>query len=235
MSTSALPAPAPPGAARALLDAARAGRLDEVDALLAAHPDLARTARDAAGDSALVVAAFHGHRAVAERVAWALGATALDAWEAALVGEVDALTAHLDADPSLVTARRHDGWPLLHLAGFYGYPAVVDLLLARGAPLDARSANRMANTALHAALAISGDARVVSRLVAAGADVTARGGGGYTPLHLAAARGNGEAVALLLGRGADPAARTSDGQTSAQVARARGHAAVADQLDRAAS
>lgn len=219
-----------PDAAHALLDAARAGDLAAVDALLAAQPGLAHTARDDAGDSALILAAFHGHRAVAERIARAIGPAGLDAWEAALMGEVATLAARLDADPLLVTARRHDGWPLLHLAGFYGHPAVVDLLVARGAPLDARAENRMANTALHAALAISGDARVVTRLADAGADVRAPGGGGYTPLHLAASRGNGAAIALLLDRGADPAARTDDGQTPADVARARGHAAVADQL-----
>lgn len=231
------PTPAEPAtlrdAARALLDAARAGRLADVDALLDARPDLARSARDDAGDSALVVAAFNGHRAVAERVARAVGVARMDAWEAALMGETGRLAEHLDAEPALVGARRRDGWPLLHLAGFYGHPAVVDLLVARGAPLDALSHNRMANTALHAALAISGDAGVVRRLIDAGASVTAPGGGGYTPLHLAASRGNGDAITLLLARGADPAARTADGQTPADVARARGHAAAADQLDRA--
>jgi ankyrin repeat protein len=229
------PSPAPtaaPDHARALLDAARAGRLEEIDALLDARPDLARSARDEAGDSAVVVAAFNGHRAAAERVARAIGPAGLDAWEAALMGEVATLAARLDADPSLVAARRHDGWPLLHLAGFYGHPAVVDLLVARGAALDARSTNRMQNTALHAALALSGDVGVVRRLVEAGVDVRTRGGGGYTPLHLAASRGNADAVALLVARGADPAARTDDGQTAADVARGRGHDAVAGQLDR---
>jgi ankyrin repeat protein len=199
-------------------------------ALLAADPALAATARDAAGDRALVVAAFRGHRAVAERVARALGPAALDAWEAALVGDADALAARLDADPALARARRPDGWPLLHLAGFHGHPAVVDVLVARGADVGARSENAMANTALHAVFATSGDHRVAERLVAAGADPGARGGGGYTPLHLAASRGDAAGAALLLAAGADPAARSDDGRTAAGIAADRGHAALAARL-----
>jgi ankyrin repeat protein len=229
-------APAASGASRpdgrpaALLDAARDGRLDELGALVDADPDLAEHARDASGDRALIVAAFRGHRAAAERVARALGSARLDPWEAAIVGDVDALAAHLDADPSLVAARRHDGWPLLHLAGFWGAPEIAAMLLARGAGVDDRSANGIDNTALHAAFAMSGDWRVAEVLLAAGADVNAPGGGGYTALHLAASRGNADAVARLLARGADATLRAGDGRTAADVARERGHATVAAQL-----
>jgi ankyrin repeat protein len=216
------------------LDAAREGRLADLDALLSADPALAARARDAAGDTAVLVAAFRGHRAAAERAARALGSAGLTPWDAALVGDAAALAAHLDRDPALAAARHAEGWPLLHLAGFYGHPDVVDLLVARGASVDARSENRMANTALHAALATSGHAGVVDRLLAHGADPGAAGGGGYTPLHLAASRGDLRSVELLLARGADPAVRTDDGQTAADVARARGHEAAAVALDAAA-
>jgi ankyrin repeat protein len=220
----------PDGRATALLDAARDGRLDELGALLDADPELAAHARDASGDRALIVAAFHGHRAAAERVAQALGPARLDPWEAAIVGDAGALAAHLDADPSLVAARRHDGWSLLHLAGFWGSPEVAAVLLSRGANVDTRSANAIDNTALHAVLAMSGDWRVAEHLLASGADVNARGGGGYTPLHLAASRGNADAVSRLLARGADATMRTGDGRTAADVARERGHATVAARL-----
>lgn len=215
----------------ALLDAARDGRLADLDALLSADPGLAARSRDANGDTAVLVAAFRGHRAAAERAAAALGSAGLTPWDAALVGDVGALAAHLDRDPALAHARHADGWPLLHLAGFYGHPAVVDLLVARGADVHARSGNHVDNTALHAALAMSGHAGVVDRLLAHGASAHTAGGGGYTPLHLAASRGAVAHVDTLLAQGADPAARTIDGQTAADVARARGHTAAAARLD----
>jgi ankyrin repeat protein len=182
----------------------------------------------------VVVAAFQGHRAVAERVARAIGPDRLDPWEAALVGEAGALARHLAADPSLAAARRADGWPLLHLAGFYGHRDVVDLLVARGADVHARSANAVDNTALHAVLAMSGDAGVAERLLAAGADPNAAGGGGYTPLHIAASRGDVQGVALLRAHGADASARTADGRTAAAIAAERGHPDLAASLAAAA-
>jgi ankyrin repeat protein len=215
---------------RALLDAAGAGDLAAVRAALDADPALAR-ARDAAGDSPLVVAAFRGHRAVASHVAEVVRAgEGLDAWEAALMGDLPRLRTLVDADPSLVRARRHDGWPLLHLAGFYGHPEVAAFLLDRGAEIGAISANHIANTALHATLAISGHMPLVELLVARGSDVNVVGDGGYTPLHIAASRGNMPAVELLLAHGADPGARTDDGQTAADIAAARGHDATAARL-----
>jgi peptidoglycan/LPS O-acetylase OafA/YrhL len=44
-----------------------------------------------------------------------------------------------------------------------------------------------------------------------GFDIDAAGADGYTPLYLAAVRGDTEAIALLLGRGADPNLPTKDG------------------------
>ena len=217
-------------AARAFLDAAHAGDLAAVRAALDADPALVR-ALDDAGDSALVRAAFRGHREVAWLVAErAREAGALDAWEAALVGDVARLRALLDADPSLVRARRHDGWPVLHLAAFYGHPEVAALLVDRGADVDARSANHLANTALHATLAISGDLALAALLLARGADANAVGAGGYRPLHLAASRGSVPAVELLLAHGADPAAPADDGRTAAGIAAERGHEGAAARL-----
>jgi uncharacterized protein len=216
---------------RALFEAARAGELAAVAAALDADPALVR-ARDEGGDSLLVAAAYRGHRAVADEVARRMRADGggLDAWEAALLGDVERLRAHLDADPTLIAQRRHDGWPLLHFAGFYGIPEVAALLLDRGADVAMLSENHIANTALHATLAISGHLPTARLLVDRGADANADAGGGYRPLHLAASRGNMEAVELLLAHGADPAALTADGQTAADIAAARGHGATADRL-----
>ena len=51
----------------------------------------------------------------------------------------------------------------------------------------------------------------VTRCLQAGADLEARGGGGTTPLHVAAAIGNAEAIAALTAAGADLEARGGEG------------------------
>jgi ankyrin repeat protein len=214
----------------ALVAAARAGDLAAVRALLDVAPS-AVAYRDADGESALVAAAFRGHRAVAELLAqYASRHATLDVWEAALVGDVPRLYALCAADRERARARRHDGWTPLHLAGFYGHPDAAAALLELGAEPSALGDNALANTPLHAALAISGDGRVVELLVARGADVNARAAGGYTPLHLAASRGHAMAVELLLARGASPGARTDDGRSPADLATERGHADGARRL-----
>lgn len=65
------------------------------------------------------------------------------------------------------------------------------------------------------AAAVPGD---VALLVAAGADVQARGEGNETPLHLATASGNRAVAILLLDRGADPNGAGADGTTALHLA-----------------
>jgi ankyrin repeat protein len=124
----------------------------------------------------------------------------------------------------------HDGWTPLHLAAHFGQLAVVDLLLARRAEVDARSKNALGNTPLHAALA-GGHRTATRRLVEQQADVNAVEVGGFTPLHQAADLGDTDMVRLLLERGAHIHARTDAGDTPLDLARAKGHAAVAELLE----
>ncbi|XP_046984057.1 BTB/POZ and MATH domain-containing protein 3-like [Schistocerca americana] len=67
-------------------------------------------------------------------------------------------------------------------------------------------------------------------LIAAGAHVAARGGGGQTALHWAARRGGVEAARLLVGAGAAVDARDDDGWTPLHYAALSGHAEVAAAL-----
>ena len=148
-----------------------------------------------------------------------------DPCAAAAAGDLAALrTALADAN-----APGADGWTPLHLAAHGGHGPAVDLLLASGADVGAVSANDLANTPLHAALAGAQDAGVVAALLAAGADPNATAGGGVRPLHLAASRGDEALAAALVAAGAVPAPM-DDGQTPADVAEARGFRALADRL-----
>jgi hypothetical protein len=98
-------------------------------------------------------------------------------------GDVEALRALLAADPRLASAREN-GVSAVLVALYHRRPAARDALLEAGpeiGPLEA---------------AALGD---VARL-----QVDARGGDGFTPLHLAAFFGGAEAVRALLAAGADP-------------------------------
>ena len=155
------------GAPVGLEGAAGIGRVD----LLAAHfePGGAVSATEAA--AALVMAAWYDQR---EAVAFLLD--------------------H-GVDPG--ARRAHDGNTALHVASYSGYPALVELLLARGAPVDVNDAvygTPPLVWALHAWLAEgrrnAGDYRaIVRRLVAAGAQMK--------PEWLERVRGDAELYAQL--------------------------------------
>jgi ankyrin repeat protein len=102
--------------------------------------------------------------------------------------------------------------------------AVVELLIARGADVRARS--KIGETALMDA-ATRGDAAAAKILIAKGADVNARDHRGYTALMFAA-QYDGDAVALvrlLLAHGAD-VTPVAENQTALTLAAKRGETAV---------
>ena len=151
---------------------------------------------------------------------------------AATAGDVARLAALLDGGARDASEPGADGWTPLHLAAHYGRLDAARLLLERGARVRAVSTNAIANTPLHAGLAGAADAALVDLLLAHGADPSARGGGGWTPLHLAASRGAADLVRRLLAAGADGSARSDDGRDAAAIARERGHPDVAVLLGR---
>ena len=210
-----------------LQTAIRERHVARVREILAAQPDLA-AARPAAGPSALLFAAYLGGGEIADLIR---ARTTPDACEAATLGDVQALRRLLDEHPARANARSGDGWTPLHLAGFFGRREAAELLLQRGAALTTVSGGAEKNTPLHAALAGACDAAIVRALVAHGADVNAAAASNYTPLHVAASRGNAELVRFLVASGAQPGARMDDGKTPADLARDRGHPQVARQLD----
>jgi ankyrin repeat protein len=110
--------------------------------------------------------------------------------------DVDRVRAMLDADPSLATARDHEGVSALLRARYRRDRALVEAVKARVASLDAFEA------------ATFGDLDRLAVLLADDPDLTdRRSGDGFTALHLAAFFGQDDAVRLLLARGADPDAR----------------------------
>jgi cytohesin len=121
------------------------------------------------------------------------------------------------------------GWSALHLAAFSGVPGAVELLLDRGAPIDARARSKFKNTPLQAAL-LAGQATTTKLLLDRGADPLVRQARGVTPLHEAAVSGRRDLVDLLLAAGAEPTARADDGRTAVTEALRGKHAELAEYL-----
>jgi len=176
----------------------------------------------------ILAAVYRRDRATADRLI-AEGATPA-LYEAAALGDAPGIRALARAEPAAVGQRSPDGWPPLHLAAHFGHGEAVDTLLDARADVRARSDNHETNTALHAGLAGRADLRIVSRLLARGADVNARAAGGHTPLHIAAFRDDVALVNALLAHGARAEARNDDGQTALAIAEQQGHATVARRL-----
>jgi ankyrin repeat protein len=148
-------------------DAARAGDLEKVQALLKVNPDLVSSKDDKFGGTPLLFAAEKGRKDVAE---WLLSHKA-------------------DVD-----AKAIDGETPLHFAAELGHKDMAELLLAHGANINAT--NRDGYTPLHAA-ALAGHKEVVELLLAKKADVNARNTDGFTPLHLAAFNHFNDVVEVL--------------------------------------
>jgi uncharacterized protein len=203
-----------------LLDAVAAGDDDRARELSRRHPEL-RARADEEGLLPAMRALYLRGRELAEAVA--PPDEALDVFHAAALGRVERLRELLDEDRELVRAFSPDGFTPLHLACFSGGAEAARLLVERGAPLEERARNRLAQVPPLGTAAFSRDLDCARVLLDAGADPNGRGGLGGTPLHTAAQSGDVALVRLLLAHGADPALAGDDGRTPPDLARAAGH------------
>jgi ankyrin repeat protein len=160
--------------------------------------------------SALMQALYQGDTGKVDELL--VGDPELDVFEAAALGRVERLRELFDASPELARGWSPDRATPLHFAAFFRQPEATQLLVERGADLEAVSPTFGDVTPLHSACA-SGERESARILLEAGADPNVRQQGGFTPLHAAAQNGDEELARLLLARGADPDAATDDGRT----------------------
>ncbi|MGJ5819831.1 ankyrin repeat domain-containing protein [Paludibaculum fermentans] len=195
------------------IEAIRSGDLDGLKALLAVDA-AAVDERDENGVPAAMLALYLRQRACADALIEA--GAAVDFPLACALGLAEEVVRFLDACPELLAERTADGWTPLHLAAFFGQPAVAGLLISRGADVLARSTNKMENLPIHAAAAAR-QAAIVELLLDAGTPANATQHGGYTALHSAAQNGDQATLNLLLLRGGDMNLAADDGKTPAQL------------------
>jgi len=157
---------------------------------------------------------------------------------AAAQGDLAGVESILAEKPELVNARDKDGWSPLHMAANAGHNRMVELLLANGAEVNAKtfkksrwgySNKEFSWTALHMA-ANAGNKEMAKLLLANGAEVNVKTNIGHTPLHMACIDGHKEMVVLLLANGAEVNAKTDDGHTPLKYSVVMGRDGVAEFL-----
>ena len=204
-----------------IFEAIASGDAKRVKRFLAREPDAA-SARDPDGVSAVRRALYEGHEDLAELL---VGAGArLDHFDAAALGDAEALKRSIGRRRSLVRALSEDGFTPLHLAAYFGGVDAAKLLLERGADVHARSTNRSLPSLTPLQSAAAGRrTEVAALLLEHGADPNATQAGGWTALHAAAANGNTELVRRLLKAGAKASQLSEDRTPPIEFAIVNGH------------
>ena len=149
--------------------------------------------------------------------------------------EADAVESCLRRSPGLATRTGTDGTTPLHMAAMNAKdPEILDILLSRGARVDAKTGT--GETPLHWAAgareSYNFDPGILDHLVGNGADVGAEDGDGETPLHKAAFSKHPEIIEHLIRHGAGVDARNDNGDSPLHKAALGNHAGAIDVLVR---
>lgn len=145
----------------------------------------------------------------------AIPALAEEIHDAAQQGDLAKIKMLLEKNPELLSARSENEKTPLHFAAQGGHEEIVDLLIAKGADVNAK--NIAKETPLHYAAAM-GYKEVVDLLLAKGAVFNSGTTNGSTPLHYSANFGNSEIVRVLIEKGADINCRNKYGLTPLDLA-----------------
>ncbi len=120
--------------------------------------------------------------------------------------------------PGLANIQDKDGYTPLHHATGKGNEAMVRLLVAAGADVNAESVDGVTPMLNAACLPKAAGYKTALFLIESGADVSARDKGGADALHYAVAGGSLGLVKLLIERGIDPNRTDKQGFTPLRVA-----------------
>ena len=214
VSTTFTPAQQENRMVQEFMSAATRGDASKIREMLRSNPTLINS-KDEKGISAILKAIYHGKKDVV--VALLESNPELDIFEASATGQTKRVAELITHDKSLANAFAGDGFMPLGLAVFFGHSETVEVLLKRGANVNAPTREAMKVTPL-ASAAAARQIEIARKLIENGANVNAKAHNDLTPLHEAAARGNLELAKLLLDNGAEIHARTLDGKTPLALA-----------------
>ena len=127
-----------------------------------------------------------------------------------------------------VNTRSLNGTTPLHIASWWGYKAIVELLIAKGADANDDKQGRGWRP-LHDA-ADEGHVAVAKILISKGADINAKPTWGGTPLHYACGSNRRNMVEFLIVNGADINAKDNNGKTALSWAVEKGHTEIVELL-----
>lgn len=202
-----------------LLDSIQHSDVDELDRIISEEPQLLKKKTNK-GLSPLLYACYFKNPELTNAIKPHFDS--LDIFEAAAIGDLTALKAEVEKDPSILSTHSKDGYSPLGYAAYFGNTDVVEFLISNGANVNSSSHNELHITPLHSACSY-GFNSIASMLLEAGANPNAAQNSGVTPLHSAAHHGNASLIKMLLVCGADSKLTLQDGKTPADLAREAGH------------
>jgi len=152
-------------------EAIRAGDRDQMSALLSADPTLLG-AKDEKGLGAYTAAKYSGRNDIAALLLER--GVELDIFAACMAGARERAVELIGRQPELIGSYSHDGWTPLHLACFFGQPALAETLIELGADVNAR--NNAGETPIFTTLVCE----AIPILIAHGTDLTIRNNKGQS-------------------------------------------------------
>lgn len=218
----------------ALHTAAQYGRIEYVDALVAAGADL--EAKDIGGASPLHGAAQHSTAEILTKLINlgadvnardrkghnALHFAAADLWrhDHLVIEKIELL---LNKGHKLTDRAGETGYTALHMAALTGRLATVRYIMNKDKKLDVNSRDKEGDTPLHIAVKVTeiDRSKIMSALIAGGADVEARDKRGNSVLTVVAytpQRFSADYMELLLEAGSNPNAENKTGNTAMHAA-----------------
>ncbi len=206
-------------------EAIKNGESSKIAEMIEREPTIVNS-KNGEGATGILYALYTGRSEVAELIA--KRKPQLDLFEAACLGQTARIETLIRQNPEGSNEYSAEGFTALQLAAYLGKSTAVDLLLSRGAEVNAVAKNPTHYTALTGAVA-RGHRDIVSTLLGKGANPNPKYEGGFTPLMEAAASGDVEVTRLLLAHGADRSIRFN-GKTAFDLAIEKGKSATAQLL-----